>query len=159
MNDWSKYDRNEIKNMKCVYMVEQEPGLKKIKVNDALRIGSEMNQREKELLRKLRNVFHTNAKDSSNIAVYVATKCELSDSIVQKVLTGKRAVTAEFLGKICVGLSLSIDETEELFRLYGQPLDYNRSLFEAITMCAVRDHDSIDSYVNELEQYCPKKKK
>ena len=159
MNDWSSYDRNDIKNMNCDYMIEQESGLKRIPVNDAVHIGGEMDQRQKELLRKLRNVFHANAKDSSNIAVYVATKCELSDSIVQKVLTGKRAVTADFLGKICVGLSLSAEETDELFKLYGQPLDYNRSLFEAITICAVRDRDSIDSYVNELERYCPKKKK
>ena len=158
MTDWSKYDRTEIKNMKCVYMVEPEPGLKKIAANEALRIGNQMDQRQKELLRKLRNVFHANAKNASNISVYVATRCDLSDSIVQKVLTGKRAVTAEFLGKICVGLSLSQEETKELFELFGQPLVYERSLFEAITICAVRDRDSIDSYVDELELYYPKKK-
>ena len=158
MTDWSMYDRNEIKNMKCAYMMEQESGLKKIAANEALRIGNQMDQQQKELLRKLRNVFHANAKNASNIAVYVAMRCDLSDSTVQKVLTGKRAVTSEFLGKICVGLALSPEETDELFKMYGQPLDYERSLFEAITICAVRDRDSIDSYVNELEQYCPKKK-
>jgi len=159
MSNWSNYDRNEIKNMNCVYMAEREPELKKITPNEALRIGSQMNKQQKDLLRKLRDIFHAHAKNSSNIAVYVATRCELSDSIVQKVLTGKRAVTAEFLGKICVGLSLSQIETEELFNLLGQPLKFESSLFDAITICAVRDHDSIDSYVNELELYCPKKKK
>ena len=140
-------------------MIEKELILNKLPAGEGARISKQVDDRGKKLLLKLRDVFYKNGKDASNIAVYVAGKCAMSESTVLKVLNGNRAVTAEFLGRICVGLKLSETETKDLFELYGQPLKYGRSIFESVTICAVRDKDDIDSYVEELEQYKPKTKK
>lgn len=159
MGDWSQYEKKEIKNMKTVYIVERAIGFDKLQPSEAAMIKSKVAQRDIELMNKLRNIFLYKARHATNTARYIAGQCLLSESLVQKVMKGKRSITAEFLGHVCVGLKLSKKETEELFELYGQPLQYNRSLFEAITICAVRDQDDIIDYVDELKMYCSKEEK
>jgi len=92
--------------------------------------------------------------DNPNLSVYIGTRCGLSESAFRKVVLKKtRNVTEEFLGRICVGLGLSLDESESLFFELGKPLVREGSAFAAVTLYALENHSSIDEYIEDLEYF------
>lgn len=108
---------------------------------------------QSDILRKVRDYCQRYAKSASNVAFEVGMQCNLSESIVRKVFKAEKAMTADFLGHICVGLELSMEESEELFALFGRPLVFGKSYFESVTMVAIKDKDDIDAYEQDLNYF------
>lgn len=106
----------------------------------------------KLLYRKIQELIIRSTRDASNMFSYVGTKCALSESAVRSAVNGKRPITQEFLAFLCVGLKVSIEEAEEMFDLFGHPLTFGFNYFESVTMCAIRDRDEMEAYLEDLKK-------
>lgn len=115
------------------------------------RIKEVENTNRKKLGFKIQELIIRNGRDASNMFSYVGTKCALSESAVRNAVNGNRTVTLEFLAFLCVGLKVPMEEAEELFNLLGHPLTFGVNYFESVTMCAIRDRDEMEDYLEDLK--------
>ena len=114
----------------------------------------------KNVISRLRNVFLKVAQryNTSDYHIAVGTRCGISADLVRKIISppskkGHKVLTPIVLGCICVGLKLHEEECRYLFNEFGMPLVFGTSMFISITVCAIRDNDSIESYISELKEY------
>lgn len=114
----------------------------------------------KNVIARLRNIFLKVAQryNTSDYHIAVGTRCGISADLVRKIISppsrkGHKVLTPIVLGCICIGLKLSEEECRYLFNEFGMPLVFGTSMFVSITICAIRDNDSIESYINELKEY------
>lgn len=114
----------------------------------------------KNVIAMLRNIFLRTAQqyNTSDYHIAVGTRCGISADLVRKIISpptkkGHKVLTPVVLGCLCVGLKLKPEECEYLFNEFGMPLVFGTSMFISITVCALRDEDSIEDYISELKAY------
>lgn len=114
----------------------------------------------KNVIAKLRNIFLKVAQqyNTSDYHIAVGSRCGISADLVRKIISppskkGHKVLTPIVLGCLSVGLKLRQEECEYLFNEFGMPLIFGSSMFVSITVCAIRDGDSIEDYISELKAY------
>jgi len=78
--------------------------------------------------------------------------CDIPYNTYKKYMGLKRTVTRLALAKFAVGLSLSLDDANELFRLQGGELNETND-FDYITIHALMDKDNVMDFQEEVEKY------
>jgi len=72
---------------------------------------------------------------------------------MQRYLNGKRPFDIYSIAKICVGARLTVQKTEELFKIYGHPLDVDAYRFDAILINAINNKCRIIDFYNTCKEY------
>ncbi|MGN1328803.1 MAG: hypothetical protein ACI4V4_03790 [Eubacterium sp.] len=83
-------------------------------------------------------------------------KCQLSQDIVKKVISGTNRATRQFLYKFCIGMELSRPQVDELFALSGDGALTDDNIGDYIFVRAL-GKDSISHFINEYQEYTEKK--
>ncbi|MCL2008913.1 MAG: hypothetical protein FWG71_00010 [Synergistaceae bacterium] len=78
--------------------------------------------------------------------------CEIQYNTYRSYMGLKRRVTRAALAKFAVGLGLSLDDANKLFRLQGGELNETND-FDYITIHALMDKDNIMVFMEEVEKY------
>ena len=99
------------------------------------------------------NIVH-DAKDAKHrpIERLIELDCNIPMSTYKQYMMGKGKPTRAFLCKICVGLGLSIEEANELLAMHSGELNMS-NLSDAVTYYALKTHDLVEDYEQELEKY------
>ena len=63
-----------------------------------------------------------------------------------------RNISRMAIAKICVGIPLSVDEADKLFRLEGHSLEPESALLDAIVVDALKCGDDIGSFYATCEE-------
>ena len=153
MADWSVVSRENLSNLNSLKFNKYDESSFRLSVLEKQSIKKRRDDDTLLLLRKISGFIFSAADKgyASNAILYVSIRCNLSESTIRKVINGSRNATKDFVGRICVGLGLSMSDTEDLFEQLGQPLDFNSCYFDAVTMTAIKDRDSIDDYCEDLK--------
>lgn len=106
------------------------------------------------LRNKISNLIH-DIKDQRHISIraLVEDECNINFDTYKKCINGSggRHPSRLFVAKLCVGLKLSIDVANDLFRIEGGELNLTNDV-DAITYYAILDKDNILDYEAELEE-------
>ena len=78
--------------------------------------------------------------------------CDIPYNTYKKYMGLKRAVTRPALAKFSIGLGLSLDDANKLFRLQDGALNESND-FDYITIHALMDKDNILDFQEEVEKY------
>ena len=100
------------------------------------------------------NLVH-DIKDSrkgTTIIELITIHCNISYATYKQYISRSGRPTRPFIAKLAVGLGLSLDQANALFRLHSGELNLTNDA-DFVTYHALRDHDSIDYYEAELKQY------
>ncbi|MDR2180304.1 MAG: hypothetical protein LBP21_08340 [Synergistaceae bacterium] len=89
---------------------------------------------------------------SPSIERTVADQCDIPYNTYKKYMGLKRPVTRVAIAKFAVGLHLSLDDANRLFRLQGGELNETND-FDYITLHALRDKDNVQDFLEEVEKY------
>ena len=90
-------------------------------------------------------------KFPSNAAMEAA--CAVSYELMKKTISGKRRITRATLAKLSVGMGLSVEKAQELFRLEGHSLEPDINLLDAIVVDALQCGDDISTFFEECEEF------
>jgi predicted Zn-dependent peptidase len=82
----------------------------------------------------------------------VEEACSIPTDTVKRLITGKTRVTRPQLAKFCVGLKLSVEDADELFRMQGGCLNLSND-FDYIIYHALEDRDKIDDFLDDVREY------
>jgi hypothetical protein len=99
----------------------------------------------------LRSQKETTGKTAS-IERTVADRCDIPYNTYKKYIGLKRQITRVALAKFAVGLRLSLDDANKLFRLQGGELNETND-FDYIIIHALMDKDDIQDFQDEVKQY------
>lgn len=154
--DWEKATKENLRKLENLkFYAEQDSAdfrLSDFERRELLKIYD----KDDELRRKITNycqIKHKEKNSPYSECLFAATECGVSKSYMRKIIKGEKAVTRKFLGRFCVGLKLTPEESDELFSYTGHRLVFGYTYFDSITMCAIRDGDDIEDYEKELEKY------
>ena len=78
--------------------------------------------------------------------------CDIPYNTYKKYMGLKRTITRSALAKFAVGLSLSLNDANDLFRLQNGVLNETND-FDYITIHALMDNDNIMDFQDEVEKY------
>ena len=78
--------------------------------------------------------------------------CDIPYNTYKKYMGLKRKITRPALAKFAVGLGLSLNDANELFRLQGGELNETND-FDYITIHALTDKDNVLDFQEEVEKY------
>jgi hypothetical protein len=108
----------------------------------------------RELRNAIINTVHEfkDSRKGSTITELINYSCNIPGPTYKQYMSGKGVPTRPFIAKICVGLGLSVDKANELFRLHSGELNLTNDA-DYITYNALLSHDSIYDYEEELERY------
>ena len=90
-----------------------------------------------------------------DIYTFVADTCNITPDAYKKMQNGSRRWTREQLGKLCIGLGFTTEQANELFQLQGGELN-RTNLLDQIIFCALRDHDTVFDYCQEVKEHTGK---
>jgi hypothetical protein len=81
----------------------------------------------------------------------------ITEDAMRKYLRGNlkekgRNISRMAIAKICVGIPLSVDEADKLFRLEGHSLEPESALLDAIVVDALKCGDDIGSFYATCEE-------
>ena len=62
-------------------------------------------------------------------------------------------ITRVAIGKLCVGLTMSVEESNELFKLEGHSLEPENNLFDAIVVDALQCGDDVDVFIETCKEF------
>ena len=82
----------------------------------------------------------------------VSNACDIPVSSIKHMLTGRQRITRHQLGKFCVGLKLSIEEAQQLFRWQGRSLSVGEDAFDTVVYYALKDEDDIWDFIDEAAE-------
>lgn len=91
------------------------------------------------------------AKYPNNAAMEAA--CGVSYELVKKNINGKRRITRATLAKLCIGMKLTLEKAQELFRLEGHSLEPEINLLDAIVVDALQCGDSITIFYEVCKEF------
>lgn len=74
-------------------------------------------------------------------------------STIRKFISHKRGMTREVLAKLCVGLKMPMEETQEYFRLHGHVLNPEDNLLDAIVVNCIECGGDIYEFKDMCEEY------
>lgn len=121
-----------------------------------LPLGFNLNARPTTELRgMISNVVHEKKEETGKtIPTLLEIDCNVSMSTYKQYISGKnRHPSRAFISKLCVGLKLSIEKSNELLRAHSGELNLTNDA-DAITYYAIEDKDDIFDYENELLEKC-----
>ena len=97
-----------------------------------------------------------NGNISRNLAgEMICEKCQQSWDSYKKAISGTMPVSRPMLYKFCIGLELDRASADALFALSKEgPLQPDDRDDDYIFVCALRDHDSIFIFIDEIQKYC-----
>ena len=78
-------------------------------------------------------------------------ECDIRYNTYKKSM-GRKQLSRFALAKFIIGLSLSLDKANELFRLHSGELNDTNDL-DYITIHALKDGDRVDSFIEEVKKY------
>ena len=138
---------------------ENDKGLMKVGPNDILNIPDELKLIKEVDMAVDKARYDYEEANNTKISLYdfVAEKCNITTSLYKNMQNEDRANkwSRTALGKLCVGLGLTIDEANELFLLQGGKLNETNAL-DKIICCALRDKDNIHDFCDEVLEYTGK---
>lgn len=114
---------------------------------------------EKSLKLEMSKIIHT-YKDKY-VAIHktrcdqydiVSNACDIPVSSIKHMLSGRQRITRHQLGKFCVGLKLSIEEAQQLFRWQGRSLSVGEDAFDTVVYYALKDEDDIWDFIDEAAE-------
>ena len=82
----------------------------------------------------------------------VSNACDIPASSIKHMLNGRQRITRHQLGKFCVGLKLSIEEAQQLFRWQGRSLSVGEDAFDTVVYYALKDEDDIWDFIDEAAE-------
>ena len=136
-----------------------EHGIKRIREGEEPPVPDEIKLRKEVDMAVDKARYDYEQANNTKISLYdfVADKCNITSSLYKKLQNPTRPNkwTRAALGKLCVGLGLTIDEANELFQLQGGKLNETNAL-DKIIYCALRDKDDISFFCGEVLQYTGK---
>ena len=90
----------------------------------------------------------------NSMAAYaeIEEKCQINTSTLKSTINGKIKPTRNFLYKFAVGLQLSVEKANELFKLCDGWLREDCKT-DYITIRALEDHDDIYTFIEDFETY------
>ena len=107
------------------------------------------NENRNRLRRELTTLVAEKFPNTANME----SACGISYELMKKCINGSRRVTRESLAKLCVGMRLSVEEAQPLFRLESHSLEPDINLFDAIVVDALQCGDNIDVFYDECKKY------
>lgn len=109
-------------------------------------------EKEIELRKKISDIVF--GKWDGNYA-QIEAKTGIYQDTITKFLRNKkgRGFTRANLAKFCVGLSTSIEEAEELFRLQGFTLDVENNLLDAIVVNCIMEREDIYTFFDMCNEH------
>lgn len=163
MIDWSKITYDDLKLMKFESVDPEDAGLNRGSFHEITvafratpgQINGLVETEEQNLLQlrsKILKYLRAKNQDEANIYQKASSDCAITESQIRKVINGQRKPTIEFISLISVGLGLTIDQATELFDLIGHTPFNKNNLFDSITYIALRDRDSIYTYIQQLKE-------
>ncbi|MGD9678327.1 MAG: hypothetical protein AB7V16_08290 [Vulcanibacillus sp.] len=97
-----------------------------------------------------------NYKETSkrNISFYdfIDLNCRIPEDTFKKAMNKKYNITRNFLSKFSVGLKLSFEESNGLFKLHSGELNLTND-FDFVVYHALKTSDEIDYFIEETEKY------
>lgn len=107
-----------------------------------------------ELRGAISNLLHDvkESRRGSTITNLLTYDCNIPIPTYKKYISGNGRPSRSFIGKLAVGLGLSVDQANELFRLHSGVLNLTNDA-DFVTYHALVDRDSIDVYEAELKRF------
>lgn len=102
-----------------------------------------------ELRKKVQTIIYT--RFDGNYAKIDAL-CYVSKDTLSKFFNKKRGLSRPMLAKMCVGLDVPLEETEELFILQGHALDPFNNLLDAIVVNCIQCKESISVFFEMCDE-------
>lgn len=126
------------------------------KVTYRLPNGYNLNARPTAELRgMISNTVHdVKEKTGKTMEKLIVEDCNISMATYKQYISGKnRQPSRAFILKLCVGLNLSVEKSNELLSAHSGELNLTNDV-DAITYYALLDGDSIYDYESELHEKC-----
>lgn len=86
------------------------------------------------------------------ITELITNDCDIPFPTYKQYISGSGLPTRPFVAKLAVGLKLTVDQANELFRLHSGELNLSNDA-DYVTFHALKDHDTIYDYEKDLEHY------
>lgn len=108
-----------------------------------------------ELRALISNAVHDKKDETGKtLTALVEMDCNIPMSTYKQYISGKkRHPSRAFISKLCVGLKLSIEKSNELLCAHSGVLNLTNDA-DAVTYYAILDKDNIYDYENELLEKC-----
>lgn len=81
----------------------------------------------------------------------IADSCHTNEKTFREYLNGHRPITRQFLYKLTIGLSLTLEEANELFDMCGGTLR-RECREDYIVMKGIKDQDEIDAFIKNFNE-------
>ena len=94
--------------------------------------------------------YKVNIKNNFSDYIIIEECCRIPSDTMKKALNGRYKITRRFLAKFTVGLKLSFDEANLLFRLHSGELNLTND-FDYIIFYALKTKDDIDDFIEEIK--------
>ena len=106
------------------------------------------------------NLVHEvkNQRPGTTITELITNDCNIPSATYKQYISGIGLPTRPFVGKLAVGLKLTVDEANKLFRLHSGELNLTNDV-DYVTYHALVDQDSIFDYEHDLEHFVEFKRK
>ncbi len=153
--DYSKINKEYIRTHKFACDGITFPDAKE-KISYRLSVGGPTSEKWQKQRIKLRqefsNIFFT--RFDGNYAK-LHTRTGISEDSMRKYLRGvpDHKITRVAIGKICYGIPLSIEESNELFKLEGHSLEPENNLLDAIVVDALQCGDDVDDFIETCKEF------
>ena len=153
--DFSKINKEYIRNHEFACDGISFPNNKE-KVIYRLHIGdpvpTQQEQQRIKLRQRFSEIFFTRF-DGNYAKLHTCTG--ISEDSMRKYLRGvhDHKITRVAIGKLCVGLTMSVEESNELFKLEGHSLEPENNLFDAIVVDALQCGDDIDVFIETCKEF------
>ncbi len=85
----------------------------------------------------------------------IAEYCHTNEKTLREYLNGTRRITRSFLYKLTVGLGLTIEEANKLFKKCGGELRKEGCMEDFIVLCAIEDGDDIEDFIENFNEFVP----
>ena len=121
-----------------------------------LPVGFQLNECTNEEVRgMISNIVHDKKEETGKtVQALIEMDCNIPMATYKQYISGKkRHPSRAFISKLCVGLKLSIEKSNELLRAHSGELNLTNNA-DAVTYFAIECKDSIFDYENELFEKC-----
>ena len=104
-----------------------------------------------KVLDTIRLYGEENGLESKDAILDISIICEISESLIGKVISGERDMSRDFLYRFVVGLNMSLEEADEFFALEKEGrLGTTNEVSDDILIDNIKKHEGIEVLVEEL---------
>lgn len=101
-----------------------------------------------ELRKHFSSIFATTFENFNQMEI----ACNISEPSMRKYLKGTRKITIYAVAKFCIGAKLTVEETVELFKLYGHIISPDIYRFDAVVIDAIQCGDDIGTFYETCKE-------